>query len=135
MPLDDTLSGRMERRLPIIVVVRLAQAEPTGPENEERTFTDNISSSGARVFSTRSWQRDEAVRVTPRNEDSVGGNVVYCEKLDDGRFVIGVKFRDRPVIWSVLRRYDGLQSSAPAKAESSEERDESTRPLQKKGKG
>lgn len=116
MLLDHTLSGRMERRLPIIVVVRLAQAEPTGPESEERTLTDNISSRGARVFSTRLWQLGDAIRVTPWNEDSASGNVVYCQRLDDGRFVIGVEFQDRPVAWSILLRYEGLQSSALAKA-------------------
>lgn len=118
MSLDQTLSGRMERRLPIIVVVRLARAESTGSENDERTFTDNISSGGARVFSTRLWQLGDAVRVTLRNEDSASGNVVYCQRLDDGRFVIGLEFQGRPVRWSVLLRYDGLQSSAPSRAKS-----------------
>jgi hypothetical protein len=119
MPLDHTLGGRMERRLPIIVVVSLAQAEPRSPENEERTFTDNINSRGARVFSSRPWQRGDAICVTPRNEDSASGSVVYCQKLDDGRFVLGVEFQDRPVTWSVLHRYDGLQSSAPVETKSS----------------
>jgi PilZ domain len=119
MPLDHTLDGRMEKRLPIVVVVRLAQAEPACPENEERTFTDNVSSGGARVFSTRPWQPGDAIRVTPRQEDSASGSVVYCQKLDDGRFVIGVEFQERPVTWSVLLRYDGSQSGVTAKAKSS----------------
>ncbi len=119
MPLDHKLSGRMERRLPIAVVVRLAQAERAGTDGEERTYTDNISAGGARVYSMRSWQLGDAVQVTPRNEDLTRGNVVYCQTLDDGRFVIGVKFQDRSVMWSAMRRYDGLQSSPPAKSESS----------------
>ncbi len=119
MPLDHTLSGRMERRLPIVVVVRLAQAERPGADGEERTYTDNISSRGARLYSIRPWRLGDAVQVTPRNEDPACGNVVYCQTLDDGRFVIGVKFQDRPVSWSVMLRYDGLQSSLPAKSKSS----------------
>jgi len=109
MPLDPTLSGRMERRLPIVVVVRLAQAERSGADGEERTYTDNISSRGARVYSNRPWQLGDAVQVTPRNENPACGNVVYCQTLEDGRFVIGVKFQDRPVMCSAMRRYDGLQ--------------------------
>jgi len=119
MPLDHTLSGRMERRLPVIVVVRLAQAECASTNREERTYTDNISSRGARVYSARPWQLGDAVQVTPRNEEPACGNVVYCQTLEDGRFVIGVKFQDRPVMWSAMRRYDGLQSSLPAKSKSS----------------
>jgi hypothetical protein len=109
----------MERRLPIVVVVRLAQAERVGADGEERTYTDNISSRGARLYSIRPWQLGDAVQVTPRNENPACGNVVYCQTLDDGRFVIGVKFQDRPVSWSVMLRYDGLQSSLPAKSKSS----------------
>jgi hypothetical protein len=118
MLLDQTLSGRMERRLPIIVVVRLAPAVSADTDGEERTYTDNISPRGARVYSIRPWQLGDAVQVIPRNEDSACGNVVYCQTLKDGRFVIGVKFQDRSVMWSALHRYDGLQIS-PAKSKSS----------------
>ncbi len=119
MPLDYTLSGRLERRLPIVVVVRLAQAERAGTEGEERTYTDNISSRGARVYSIRPWRPSDPVQVTPRNEGPALGKVVYCQMLPDNRYVIGVKFQDRQVTWSAVRRYDGLQISFPAKSESS----------------
>jgi hypothetical protein len=118
MPSDLELNGRMERRLPIIVVVRLAHCTPGGTNGEERTYTDNISSRGARVYSVRPWQIGDAVQVTPRNDAPACGDVVYCQTLEDGRFVIGVKFQDRPVMWSVLLRYDGLQISPPAKSTS-----------------
>ena len=108
MLLDHTLSGRMERRLPIVVVVRLAQAECAGTGEGERTYTDNISPRGVRVYSIRPWQLGDAVQVTPRNEASACGKVVYCQMLPDDRYTIGVKFQDHPVTWSALRRYDGL---------------------------
>jgi len=101
------------------VVVRLTQVEPAGTDGEERTYTDNISPCGARVYSIHPWQLGDAVQVTPRNEDSACGNVVYCQPLDDGRFAIGVRFQDRSVMWSALRKYYGLQISPPAKAKSS----------------
>jgi hypothetical protein len=71
------------------------------------------------VYSIRPWQLGDAVQVTPRNEDAACGNVVYCQMLEDGRFVIGVKFQDRPIAWSAVQRYDGLQISPPAKSKSS----------------
>jgi hypothetical protein len=119
MPLDNTLSGRMERRLPIIVVVRLAQAENANADGEERTYTDNISPRGARVFSKRFWQPGDAVRIAPRDEDPALGNVVYCQALADGRFVVGVYFQGHPIVWSAMHRYDGAQASAAIKSKSS----------------
>jgi hypothetical protein len=119
MPLDNTLTGRMERRLPIIVVVRVAQAENASANGEERTYTDNISPHGARLFSTRSWQPGEAVRIAPRDEAPAFGSVVYCQALADGRFIIGVNFRDRPITWSAMHRYDGSQPILTAKSQSS----------------
>src|SRR5260370_7480520 len=44
MPLDHTLSGRMARRLPIVVVVRLPQAECATTAGEARTYPANIIS-------------------------------------------------------------------------------------------
>jgi len=118
MPLDHTLNGRLERRLPIVVVVRLAQSECASTDEGEHTYTDNISPRGARVYSNRPWQLGDAVQVAPRNEAPACGKVVYCQMLPDDHYVIGVKFQDRPIRWSAITRYDGLQIS-PAKSKSS----------------
>jgi len=37
----------------------------------------------------------------------------------DDRYGIGVKFRDRLVTWSAMRRYDGIQISSLAKSKPS----------------
>ncbi len=104
MPLEQTVSGRMERRLPIVVIVRLV-AERAGSDGEQRTYTDNISTHGACIFSTRPWQLGDKVRVTPVNEESTAcGKVVYCHKRADDHYDIGVQFQDGPVMWSALRR-------------------------------
>ncbi|SRR5260370_10471977 len=100
----------MERRLPIIAIVRLAPAQRAVTDGEERTYTDNISSHGARIFSKYAWQPDDVVRITPLNEDVACGKVVYCQMLRDNRYSIGVKFQDHPVTWSALEKYDGLIS-------------------------
>lgn len=107
MPWQQTVSGRIKRRLPIVVIVRLA-AERAGSGGEEKTYTDDISTHGACIFSTHAWQLGDKVRVTPVNEQSTAcGKVVYCHRLADG-YGIGVQFQDGPVMWSALRRYDGL---------------------------
>jgi hypothetical protein len=98
----------MEKRLPIIVVVRLSRARNLPSKEEERTYTDNISGHGVRVFSRYFWQPGEQVQVTPLNEESpMLGEVVYCQRLDDDHFGIGLKFQGRPVAWSTLQRYIG----------------------------
>src|SRR5260370_4557709 len=116
MPLDHALSGRMERRVPIVVVVRLAEAECASTDGGERTYTDNISSRGARVYSIRPWRLGDAVQVTPRNEAPACGKVVYCQMLPDDLYVIGVKFQDRPIQWSATSRYDGYPIRPGAKS-------------------
>ena len=109
MPLEQTISGRLERRLPLVVIVRIAQVERAGTEGEERTYTDNISAHGACIFSRHPWKLGDAVRVTPANEESTAcGKVVYCRKRADDHYDIGVQFQDSLVMWSALRRYGGL---------------------------
>ena len=119
MSLDQRVSGRTERRLPIIVVVRLTSVERGGTDGEERTYTDNISARGARIFSKHPWQPGGEIMVTPRNEETTCGSVVYCQRLDD-RYAIGVKFQDCPATWSAIRRYDGILLNPSAKPKSSE---------------
>jgi len=67
MPQEQTLHGRMERRLPIIVVVSLAHFESTSTDGVEWTYTDNISAHGARVFSKLAWRPGEEITVSPFN--------------------------------------------------------------------
>ena len=119
MPQDQALSGRMERRLPIIVVVSLAQLERRSAEGAEWTYTDNISAHGARVFSKRSWSPGEEITVTPFREETTSGSVVYCQKLADDRYFIGVKFKDRQIPWSAISRYDGIKISATVRSKAS----------------
>ena len=99
------LQGRIEKRLPIIVVVRLVHGEAADTEGAERTCTDNISLCGARVFSKHPWQPGDLIWVTPVNEEPVLGEIVYCVHLPDESYRFGVKFEGGPVTWSILQRY------------------------------
>ncbi len=119
MPQEQTLHGRMERRLPIIVVVSLAHFESTSTGEVEWTYTDNISAHGARVFSKRSWRPGEEITVAPFKEETTRGSIVYCQRLADDRFFLGVRFKDHQSMWSAIRRYDGIQITALVNSESS----------------
>ena len=105
---DDRLEGRKEKRLPVMVVVNLAPLVPVNAEKHERTCTDNISGHGARVRSTCAWQLGEQAEIAPTSgEPAVHGEVVYCQRLDDDRFFVGLKVRERRIPWSILQRFDG----------------------------
>ena len=101
------LTGRTEKRLPIVVVVRLTALVAQRGEVEEKTFTDNLSSQGVRVCSAHRWHPGDQVEVAPFDQEPpIQGEVVYCEKFDTGRFFVGLKFRPGRAPWRVLQRYD-----------------------------
>jgi hypothetical protein len=85
---------------------------PVGRRNVdrgERTFTDNISAHGIRVKSANVWRMGEQAEVTPtKGEVSLRGEVVYCQKVGDARFFVGLKFPSGHVPWSILKRFNGL---------------------------
>jgi PilZ domain len=106
---DRRLTGREERRLPIMMEVTLAPIRAARRELRERTYTDNISPHGIRVNSTVPWQLGEQVEITPtKGENAMQGEVVYCQKLGNGRFFVGLKFAHGRVPWSILQRFNGL---------------------------
>ncbi len=106
MYFDKNLTGRTEKRLPIMVRVRLSGWEAGSGEVEEKTYTDNLSSRGVRVCSTHRWQPGDAVEVVPVDQGPpIQGEVVYCEKSDKGRFFVGLKFRGGRAPWRILQRY------------------------------
>jgi hypothetical protein len=108
MGFASRLDGRMEKRLPIAIVVRLTQAQDQPVNGAELTCTDNVSAHGARVVSGRPWQPGEAAQVTSlKDEITICGKVVYCQKLPDDRYLIGLNFQDRRVTWSAYRTYSG----------------------------
>ena len=103
-----TLNGRIDKRLPIAVVVYLGPVQDRTVKESELTCTDNISVNGARVISRRPWQPGELVQLTTlKNEDSIGGKVVYCQKLEDDRYLIGVNIQGLSAKWPSFRIYSG----------------------------
>ena len=93
------------------MVVDLAPLQLVNVQRHERTYTDNISAHGARVRSTYAWQIGEQAEITPASgETPVRGEVVYCQRLDNGRFFVGLNIGRSRIPWSVVRRFDGLDN-------------------------
>jgi len=108
MAIKGIFSGRMEKRIPIAIVVHLTRAQSQPAREPELTYTDNVSAHGARVVSSRTWQTGEVAKVTSlKDEITISGKVAYCMMLPDSRYFIGLNFQDRLVTWSAYRTYSG----------------------------
>ena len=98
--------GRMEKRLPIAIVVRLAHEQDQSADGAELTYTDNVSAHGARVISDHPWKTGDTATVTSlKDEVAIRGKVVYCQKLMDNRYCVGLNFNGCGVTWSTYRTY------------------------------
>ena len=105
----DSLSGRRESRLPIAVAVRVEVLGPAGARRGGKSFTDNVSAHGVRMRSRRAYHPGEHAELTPLNEEfPVRCEVVYCQKLADEHFFVGLKVTRGKIPWAVLKRFDGM---------------------------
>lgn len=105
MALNSRLSGREEKRLPVKFEAKLASAESPVAERQENVQIENISAHGARLYATGPWRLGEQVEITPVvGEPPLRGDVIYCHRLTDERFVVGLEFRTGPRLRSVLQK-------------------------------
>lgn len=66
----------------------------------ETTFTENISSRGARVRSVRRWHPGESICVMSLTEGFRSlARVAYCEANRDMGFAIGIEFLELEGQW------------------------------------
>ncbi len=105
MALDSRLAGRAEKRLPVMMEAQLALAGTASMERQEKADVENISVLGACVYARSPWQQGEQVDFTPATgEGPLRGEVIYCHKQADGRFVVGLKFQRSPMLLYLLQK-------------------------------
>jgi hypothetical protein len=93
------LSGRTEKRIPLVVPVRLLD---TGgpPDASEQAVTENVSGRGARVLVRQPRQSGEYLRVSLTAKELRGGaRVVYCHPGFNQNFFIGLELKHCPPNW------------------------------------
>ena len=84
-------SGRVEHRMAATLAGRLESAEL--PISSENIMITNISSHGARIITHRHWQaHDRATLVEVTGDFHLDGEVIYCRRLRDDAYVIGLRF-------------------------------------------
>jgi hypothetical protein len=70
------------------------------PSAGERSTTENVCSLGLRVLVRRARELNERVLIKSANgELHADARVVYCERLADGRFALGLEFHGEAASW------------------------------------
>lgn len=99
-------SGRLEKRIQLSLPVQISSLYD--PSKAERTTTENVCSLGMRVSTQKAKELNERLMISSLVGDLRAlARVVYCQRLPDGRFGIGIQFQGRTVNW---------QASSPADA-------------------
>lgn len=100
--------GRIEKRLPIVLVVQLVRVQDAPASGLELTFTDNISTHGTCVVSSRPCKAGQLVEVTAvKDRFTRRGKVKHCQKRTDSRYSIGLRCDEDAFAWSTYRTYSG----------------------------
>jgi hypothetical protein len=98
--------GRMEKRLPIAVVVHLGPVQDQSADRTELTYTDNISAHGACVVSKRPWRPGEVAEIKSlKDQITLRGKVAHCRKRSDNRYVVGLTFQGPYGTGTIYRNY------------------------------
>ena len=91
---------RTEDRIPMELAVQIAGNEHL--PGVETTFTENVSSRGARVLTTRRWtQNDRLIFASLPGNFQALGRVAYCQPVRGQGFVVGVEFLNPSGNWVI----------------------------------
>lgn len=95
---DTYTFARREARVPMEVGVQIS-----GPAlDAESTFTENVSSRGARVWSTQKWNKnDQLIISTLPGSFRATARVAYCQPLRGALFAVGLEFVEPVGSWVV----------------------------------
>lgn len=90
--------GRAEKRIHLTLPLEISKVKD--PNSAERTVTENVCSTGARVLARRRVEPDEQLMVNSSKGDlRTKARVVYCQKLSRERFALGLEFRGAKANW------------------------------------
>ena len=91
-------TGRIEKRTPLAIPVRISSLQE--PSAAERSTTENICSLGIRVLVRQARKLNERLLIKSADGKlQTDARVVYCERLLDGRFALGLEFHGEFSNW------------------------------------
>jgi hypothetical protein len=94
-------TGRFEKRIARAVIVEIRPEDEGMPK--ERMLTENVSPHGARVLTEREWRPGAHVLFTsPKEGVRLRAQIVYCHRLAQSSFAVGLELTDQVELWSRL---------------------------------
>src|SRR5260370_22693880 len=106
-------SGRLEKRIRLAVPVQISSL--VDPSATEQITTENVCSLGIRILTERARDLNERLMISTFVGDlRTLARVVYCQRLPDGRFGVGLQFQGQAGNWSrgSLASAGGLMAGA-----------------------
>ena len=92
-------NGRSERRIERTLSVEVCLQDE--PKLDERILTENVSAHGARVFMERKLQPGQQVLISsPKEGVRSQARIVYCQRVSEGRFAVGLELSRRVDLWA-----------------------------------
>jgi hypothetical protein len=92
-------TGRRKSRITRAVTVELVRLDES--QRKEEAVTENLSPQGARVVTEWMCQPGNHVLLTsPQEGVKALARVIYCERLDDTRFAVGLQLAVRAEEWA-----------------------------------
>src|SRR4029077_15152106 len=83
-------SGRCDKRIRREVVVELVRPDVLEPK--EAAVVQNVSAGGVRVTTEQTWRPgDNVLLSSPESGFRTQARVVYCQRLENNRFAIGLE--------------------------------------------
>ena len=93
-------SGRLEKRIQLSLPVQISNL--CGPSSTERSTTENVCSLGMRVLTQKARELNERLMISSMVGDLRAlARVVYCQRLPDGRFGVGIQFEPQSNYWQL----------------------------------
>jgi hypothetical protein len=91
-------SGRIEKRIEVALPLQISTI--LDPDAVERTTTENVCSLGVRLLTDRARELHERLMISSLRGDLRRlARVVYCQRLSDGHFAVGLQFQGNAVKW------------------------------------
>jgi hypothetical protein len=92
-------SGRLEKRIEVAIPLQISTI--LDPNTAERTMTENVCSLGIRVLTEHARELNERLMISSLRGDLRRlARVVYCQRLPDGHFAVGLQFQGSSVKWA-----------------------------------
>jgi len=95
-------SGRCDKRFRKDVVVELVR--PDASELKEVALVQNVSARGVRVATQQTWRPgDNVLLSSPESGVRTQARVVYCQRLENNRFAVGLELSAPLGEWAKAR--------------------------------